>query len=137
MILVKKTAGKIFPNACTVLDMLEVPACLDCGTCCFSTLLEYVGVSGDDYERMGERAEELTHFAGNRVFMTMRDGHCGALRLIVGTRQFVCDAYAIRPTTCRDLARGESACLGELETKGERPLVALGRAISAASSEAR
>lgn len=107
--------------------MPEVPACLDCGTCCFSALLDYVPVTGDDHARMGDRADELTHFSGNRVFMTMADGHCGALRLIVGTAQFVCDAYAIRPFTCRDLTRGESACLGELETKGERPMIALGR----------
>ncbi len=117
--------------------MPDVPACLACGTCCFSTLLEYVPVSGDDHERMGERAEELTQFVGNRAFMKMVDGHCAALRIVVASREFVCDAYAIRPSTCRDLVRGESACRGELDSKRERPLIALGRALSAASTRSQ
>lgn len=115
--------------------MSDVPPCLDCGTCCFSGLPDYVAVSGDDYERMGDRAEELTTFAGNRAFMKMVDGHCGALHIVADARQFVCGAYAIRPATCRELTRSEGACRGELEAKRERPSVALGRVVSATSSE--
>ena len=100
---------------------------MECGTCCFSALPDYVPVTGSDHARMGDRADELTHFSGNRAFMTMVDGHCGALRVVHSSKQFVCDAYAVRPDTCRELVRGEGACLGELETKGERPLVALGK----------
>jgi hypothetical protein len=39
--------------------------------------------------------------------------------------QLVCTAYLTRPQVCRDLARGQSACLGEIAGKSERPLVAL------------
>lgn len=108
--------------------MAEVPECLDCGTCCFSRLETYVRVSGDDHARLGDRADELVWFEGNRAYMRMVDGHCGALGIDVGSGQLVCGTYATRPQTCRDLARGSPACLGELETKQERPLLALGRA---------
>jgi uncharacterized protein len=103
-----------------------VPECLACGACCFSRLETYVRVTGDDYERLGERAEELVRFEGNRAFMRMADGHCAALRLETG--QLVCSAYETRPQTCRDLARSSGACLGEIAGKQDRPLLALSRA---------
>lgn len=106
--------------------MPEVPPCLACGTCCFSRLETYVRVTGDDYARLGDDAPELVSFIDNRAYMLMVDGHCGALRLDVASREFVCSAYATRPQTCRDLKRGSGACLGELEAKGERPLISLG-----------
>lgn len=105
----------------------EVPPCLDCGTCCFSTLPTYVRVTGADHERLGERADELAHFIGNRAYMRMADGHCGALRVEPLSGQFLCAAYAIRPDTCRELARSSGACLGEIDSKGDRPLLALRR----------
>ena len=108
--------------------MTAVPECLDCGTCCFSELTTYVAVTGDDYERLGERADDLATFDGNRAYMRMTGGHCVALRPDATSRQFVCTVYLTRPQTCRDLARGLGACLGELETKRERPLLALGGA---------
>ena len=106
--------------------MPPLPECLGCGVCCFSLLGTYVRVSGDDYARLAERADELVWFEGNRAYMRMVDGHCGALTIEVPSGQFVCSAYATRPGVCRDLARGSSACLGEIETKGPRPLLALG-----------
>ncbi len=57
--------------------------------------------------------------------MKMVAGHCKALVIDARTGQFVCDTYETRPQTCRDLARGSPACLGEIATKGERPLLAL------------
>ena len=107
--------------------MLAVPECLKCGTCCFSLLLDYVRVSGDDHARLGERADELVWFDGNRAYMRMVDGHCGALRVQVHSGEFVCDAYETRPQVCRDLARGSGACLGEIATKALRPLLALSK----------
>jgi Fe-S-cluster containining protein len=105
--------------------MDPVPECLACGACCFSRLAAYVRVSGDDHARLGERADELVRFDGNRAYMRMVDGHCGALRVEHESGQLVCSAYQTRPQVCRDLARGLGACLGEIATKHERPLIAL------------
>jgi len=105
----------------------EVPACLACGACCFSQLPSSVRVSGDDYSRLGERAQELVWFEGIRAFMRMTDGHCAALVIDGRSRQFVCSVYLDRPQVCRDLERGSGACLAERDRKAERPLLALGR----------
>jgi Fe-S-cluster containining protein len=105
--------------------MPPVPECLACGACCFSWLETYVRVTGDDYSRLADRADELVRFEGNRAYMRMVDGHCGALRMERETGQFVCSAYLERPLVCRDLARGSGACRAERETKGERPLLEL------------
>ena len=95
-----------------------VPAdCLRCGACCTSTLDAYVRVTGDDWTRLGERADELAHFIGNRAFMRMREGRCAALELradATGGTDFFCTIYAQRPQICRDLGRGSPECLGEL-----------------------
>ena len=114
-----------------VVVMSEIAECLDCGTCCFSRLDTYVRVSGDDYARLGDRAVELVRFDGNRAYVRMSDGHCGALDVDSASGHFFCSAYATRPQTCRDLERGSPACLGELATKHERPLLALGLARTA------
>lgn len=107
--------------------MLPTPECLTCGTCCFSLLGTYVRVSGADHGRLAERAEELVWFEGNRAYMRMVDGHCGALSIEATSGRFFCNTYASRPQVCRDLARGSGACQAELEAKAERPLLALGR----------
>jgi hypothetical protein len=106
---------------------MPVPECLACAACCFSQLEAYVRVTGDDHERLGERADELVRFEGNRAYMRMVDGHCAALCIATGSGQLVCTAYETRPQTCRDLARGSGACLGEIATKHDRPLLALTR----------
>ncbi len=110
---------------------MSVPECLACGACCFSDLPTYVAVSGDDYARLGDRAdgpEALVRFDGHRAYMKMVDGHCAALAVDARAGRFVCQTYETRPQVCRDLARGSGACLGELEMKGERPPLALRRA---------
>jgi Fe-S-cluster containining protein len=107
--------------------MALAPECLCCGVCCFSLLQEYVRVTGDDHGRLGDRAEELVRFDGNRAYMRMVDGHCAALRVEPSRGRLVCSAYETRPEVCRDLARGSGACLGEIATKLDRPLFALGR----------
>jgi uncharacterized protein len=105
--------------------LAHVPECQACGACCFSLLSTYVRLSGDDYARLGERAEVLVAFDGVRAHMRMVDEHCGALEVDPRSGQFVCSVYATRPQVCRDLARGSGACLAEREAKAERPLVAL------------
>src|SRR5271169_3543069 len=108
---------------------LVVPECLTCGACCFSRLATYVRVTGDDHARLGDLVDELVTFDGHRAYMHMVDGHCAALRVEKSSRRLVCSAYDTRPQTCRDLARGSGACLGEIATKASRPLLALRRLV--------
>lgn len=98
-----------------------LPGCLGCGACCFSKLADYVRVTGEDYARIGDRVDELTHFVGNRCYMNMLEDHCAALVIDAPSRQFVCSIYESRPSTCRDLARGSPECQGEIHEKGQRP----------------
>jgi len=99
-----------------------LPECLQCGVCCFSALATYVRVTGDDYDRMGDQAPALVHFVENKAYLKMVDGHCAALVVDPETEQFVCSAYEVRPTICRELERGSPECLGEREAKGARPV---------------
>jgi uncharacterized protein len=87
-----------------------------------------VRVSGDDYARLGARADSLVWFDENRAYMRMSEGHCSALVIDAGSGQFVCSVYATRPQLCRDLARGSGACLAERDAKADRPLQARNRA---------
>ncbi|HWZ88923.1 MAG TPA: YkgJ family cysteine cluster protein [Polyangiaceae bacterium] len=98
-----------------------LPPCLGCGTCCFSKLTTYAGVTGSDHARLGEHAEALTLFVGNRCYMKMHEGHCAALVIDVSCGRFVCSVYDSRPSVCRELERGSPACHGELHEKGARP----------------
>lgn len=107
--------------------MSPTPECLACGACCFSRLETYVRVTGDDHVRLGDAAEALVRFDGNRAYMHMIDGHCAALRIDKIAGELFCSAYETRPQTCRDLARGSGACKGEIATKQDRPLLALVR----------
>jgi hypothetical protein len=119
------------------LDASDLPECLACGTCCFSTLPEYLRVFGVDHDRMDDRARAFTHFIGNRCFMRLEDGHCAALVVDAERRLFVCSIYESRPDTCRALERGSGACRGEIATKAERPLLAVERVIAATRARAR
>jgi Fe-S-cluster containining protein len=114
--------------------LADVPACLACGTCCFSQLDTFVQVTGDDYARLAERAEELVRFDGTHAYMRMVEGHCRALEIDTATGTFVCSAYELRPRVCRDLERESGNCLGEREAKSERPLLALRLARAASST---
>ncbi|MBW2529619.1 MAG: YkgJ family cysteine cluster protein [Deltaproteobacteria bacterium] len=98
-----------------------MPECLECGVCCFSDLEQYLRIWGADYDRLGDSAPSLTVFLGNRCFMRMVDGRCGALTLDVTAGHFVCSVYETRPATCRELRRGSPECAGERFCKGERP----------------
>lgn len=106
--------------------MPVIPECLACGACCFSVLAAYVRVTGLDHARLGERADEVVWFDGNRAYMRMTDGHCGALRIEPISGRFICSVYETRPDVCRELSRGSAACRGELDAKAQRPLVTLG-----------
>lgn len=81
----------------------------------------YVRVTGEDWARLGERAETVAQFIGHRAFMRMREGHCAALEVRVdpatGARDFFCAVYEWRPQVCRDLARGSPECEGERARK--------------------
>lgn len=102
-----------------------MPECTSCGTCCFSTLPEYIRVFGVDMDRMDDAAVAFTHFIGNRCYMRMEGGRCAALVVDAETRRFLCSIYEMRPDCCRALERGSGACRGEIATKAERPLIAL------------
>lgn len=107
-----------------------MPECLACGACCFSQLEAYVRVTGDDYARLGARAEELVWFDGNRAYLRMVDGHCAALELDGRSGRWACTAYAARPQICRELSRGSPECSAEREAKSLRVTLALARASS-------
>jgi Fe-S-cluster containining protein len=106
-----------------MLDM-DIPVdCLNCGVCCFSKSATYVRVSGDDWTRLGDDAESVARFVGQRAYMRMEDGHCIALQPSTRRGQppvFFCSIYAKRPQICRDLKRGAPECQGELSTKAHR-----------------
>ena len=120
-------AGSATPGRLDSSFLEHLPECLACGSCCFSQLKHYVRVSGDDYARLAERAEELVEFDGHRAYMRMVDGHCAALAIDEVLGHFVCSAYEQRPQICRDLERSSGQCFGERHEKAERPLIALRR----------
>lgn len=108
-------------------DPTTVPECVECGCCCFSTLREYVRVSGADHARMDDRARSFTEFDGFTCAMRMVDGHCAALVIDPDARTYRCTIYPVRPDVCRSLERGSGACRADRHEKAERPLVAVER----------
>jgi uncharacterized protein len=114
-----------------VIDAADLPECTACGTCCFSTLPEYVRVFGCDWDRMDDHARSLTHFLGNRCYMRLDEGRCAALRIDLAPAgpRFTCAVYEARPDACRALERGSGACRGERHEKADRPLLAVERLI--------
>lgn len=77
-------------------------------------------MTGDDWERLGEAAERLAHFIGNRAYMRMERGRCAALVSragVDGEPWHVCSIYEYRPQVCRDLQRGAPECEAELLRK--------------------
>jgi uncharacterized protein len=99
----------------------DCPDCRDCGVCCYSTLETYVRVSGDDYARLGEDAEQWVKFVGNRAYLRMLDGHCAALQVAADRQSFFCNVYENRPEICRLLERGSRECQAERLDKAGRP----------------
>jgi Fe-S-cluster containining protein len=99
--------------------------CRACGACCVSESPHHVRVTGDDYERLGDDADEWVIFEENRAFFRIAElapgiRACAALRVANGT--FECAIYARRPNVCRELERGSPVCAGERERKGVRAL---------------
>lgn len=79
-------------------------------------------VTGADWSRLGDEAERLAHFIGNRAYMRMAEGRCAALeprRAGDGATEYFCTVYARRPQVCRELGRGSPECEGELARKGD------------------
>ncbi len=106
---------------------IDIPGCLACGACCFSSLEMYIWISGDDHARMGDLADTFTHFIENRCYMLIVDDHCAALSIDTRTSEFTCAIYEHRPSICRDLERGSPPCLFEHSIKTERSAAALRR----------
>ncbi len=104
------------------LDLSGVPECVECGTCCFSRTPDYLRVMGIDHDRLGEEAERLVRFIGNRAYMKMQEGHCAALIYEPTKKQFLCSVYERRPDVCRWLERGSGQCNAERVEKADRPL---------------
>jgi uncharacterized protein len=111
------------------LDLTDIPPCVACGACCFSTLPEYIRVFGNDLDRMDDPARALTHFIANRCFMRIEDGHCAALVIDPDARRFVCSIYPMRPDVCRSLEPGSGQCRADRHEKVERTLIALRRPV--------
>lgn len=114
-----RESGRKAPHTRTCMN---APAdCRRCGVCCFSSTETYVRMTGEDWARLGESAETVAQFVGNRAFMRMREGRCAALEVRVdgatGARDFFCAIYERRPQVCRDLARGSPECEGERARK--------------------
>lgn len=65
-------------------------------------------MTGDDWGRLGDRAESLTDWTQNHAFMRMHEGRC--IALAVDDDGVRCTIYADRPDVCRTLARGGGAC---------------------------
>ena len=107
----------------TGLDLSGVPECVKCGACCFSRTQEYLRVAGVDHDRLGELAESLTEFHGNKMFMKMVDGHCGALTYDTKQEAYLCSIYEKRPDVCHWLERGSGQCAAERHEKSDRPIV--------------
>ena len=77
-------------------------------------------VRGEDWSRLGEKAESVAHFIGHRAFMRMQGGHCAALQVSRGAEgrsAFFCLIYEQRPQVCRDLARGSPQCAADRASK--------------------
>jgi len=66
--------------------------------------VRHVPVSGDDWSRLGDDAERLTHWIANRPFMRIEAGRCVALARR-GDR-LACTIYERRPELCRALEQG-------------------------------
>jgi len=105
------------------LDQVTVPACQDCGTCCFSLRPEHVRVWEIDRERMGaDNLQRYTALVDGIRYMRMTRGCCDALEIDPVNKRFSCGIYEVRPDTCRGLTRGSSGCRDEIVEKWDRPI---------------
>ncbi len=110
-----------------------VPAeCTRCGSCCFSESDRHARVTGDDYERLGEDANDaasLVLWIGNQAFLRITGAPGRCIGLLVEDGRFLCTIYARRPAVCRDLERGSPGCAGERDAKDARVQALLGSLI--------
>lgn len=87
-------------------------------------------MTGDDHERLGDDAERLVIWDGNKAFMRLEPvtaglHRCAALAIDPAAGTFACSIYERRPAVCRELEQGSGACRGELAQKADRPRRAL------------
>jgi Fe-S-cluster containining protein len=107
--------------------------CQSCAACCFSATERYVRVTGRDYARLGDCAEELVQFIGNQAFMRMDRSHCCALTFDEQTQRFACAIYEKRPDICRTLLSGSATCHAERCEKEEFVQLVVARSRHAAA----
>lgn len=72
-------------------------------------------MTGADWERLGERADELTEWTERHAFLRMRGERCIALEVTATSVR--CTIYERRPEVCRTLERGGGACAVERERR--------------------
>jgi hypothetical protein len=75
-------------------------------------------VDGDDHARLGDAAEALTTFIGNRCYLRLTERRCAALT--VTSDHYRCEVYGDRPKPCRQLERGSAECIAVLEREEKR-----------------
>ncbi len=89
--------------------------CLRCGACCTSPSARHVPVTGRDWDRLADRADELTDWTESHAFMRMERGRC--IALADDADRLRCTVYERRPDVCRELERGGPACEAERARK--------------------
>ncbi len=90
--------------------------CQACGACCYGPEA-YVAVSTVDLCRMSAavRGRYVTRL-GDRAYLRMVHGHCGALRARQG--HYSCRIYGMRPTPCHVVEEGSRECLDARRRRG-------------------
>ncbi len=98
----------------------DLPECLACGACCFSSEADYLQVFEVDAARLGADCAALTVSVGAARYVAMKDGHCAALSLELELGSTACTLYPRRPDVCRHLQRGSAQCRQAI-ARGRRP----------------
>lgn len=106
-------------------ELWEPPvSCDPCGACCREAF-DSVPVTEADEARLGEHAHLVRRAEdGWRDLARVPSGRgtrCAALRGDGCAAPFRCVVYAVRPTNCRDLDPGSSACLTARRRVGLSP----------------
>lgn len=90
--------------------------CQRCGACCYGPDA-YVSVNELDLSAMTRQTRaRLVVRKGERRYLRMLNGHCGALRARQG--HYSCRIYEERPQPCHSVAAGSRECLTAREKRG-------------------
>lgn len=88
----------------------DLPECLACGACCFSSEAGYLRVFEVDAARLGADRAVVTVSVGGACYLAMKDGRCAALSVDLERGSARCTLYPRRPDVCRHLQRGSAQC---------------------------